>query len=354
MMRIVIGTDHAGFFLKKALSAHIRKLGYQVVDVGAHGTDTVDYPDYAELLGRTLIDGLAERGVLICGSGVGASVAANKMPGIRAGLCHDTYSAHQGVEHDDMNVLVLGGRVIGVEMARQLVRAFLGARFSGDDRHLRRLTKVITMENPLNALQNYGQSVWFDYIRRSLITSGELQRMIDDDGLRGVTSNPAIFEKAIAGSTDYKDILTATYSRKLDAKTLYERIAVREIQEAADLLRPVYDRSMKRDGYLSLEVSPTLAHETQGTHEEARRLWKAVARPNVMIKVPATGEGIPAIQRWISEGSSVNATLLFSQEAYERVAEAYLAGLEKLAASKGDLSRVASVASVASFFVSRI
>ena len=122
-MRIVIGTDHAGFFLKKALSAHIRKLGYQVVDVGAHGTDTVDYPDYAELLGRTLIDGLAERGVLICGSGVGASVAANKMPGIRAGLCHDTFSAHQGVEHDDMNVLVLGGRVIGPELARELVTA---------------------------------------------------------------------------------------------------------------------------------------------------------------------------------------------------------------------------------------
>src|SRR5437762_1993483 len=199
-MRIVIGTDHAGFFLKKELSAHIRKLGYQVVDVGAHGTDTVDYPDYAELLGRTLIDGLAERGVLICGSGVGASVAANKMPGIRAGLCvcpvyahatdtvyypdyaellgrtlidglaergvlicgsgvgasvaankmpgiraglcHDTFSAHQGVEHDDMNVLVLGGRVIGPELARELVTAYLGATFSGEERHQRRLKKV--------------------------------------------------------------------------------------------------------------------------------------------------------------------------------------------------------------------
>src|SRR5207249_3478392 len=141
-MRIVIGTDHAGFFLKKELSAHIRKLGYQVVDVGAHGTDTVDYPDYAELLGRTLIDGLAERGVLICGSGVGASVAANKMPGIRAGLCHDTYSAHQGVEHDDMNVLVLGGRVIGPELARELVTTYLGAGFTHEERHRRRLQKI--------------------------------------------------------------------------------------------------------------------------------------------------------------------------------------------------------------------
>src|SRR5438876_12214518 len=146
MMRIVIGTDHAGFFLKKALSAHIRKLGYQVVDVGAHGTDTVDYPDYAELLGRTLIDGLAERGVLICGSGVGASVAANKMPGIRAGLCHDTYSAHQGVEHDDINVLVLGSRVIGVKLAEDLVKAFLDAKFTNEERHVRRLGKVRALE----------------------------------------------------------------------------------------------------------------------------------------------------------------------------------------------------------------
>src|SRR5206468_6047162 len=150
MMRIVIGTDHAGFFPKKALSAHIRKLGYQVVDVGAHGTDTVDYSDYAELLGRTLIDGLAERGVLICGSGVGASVAANKMPGIRAGLCHDTYSAHQGVEHDDRNVLVLGGRVIGPELARELVTAYLGARFSGEERHQRRLKKVSALEERMH------------------------------------------------------------------------------------------------------------------------------------------------------------------------------------------------------------
>jgi beta-phosphoglucomutase family hydrolase/RpiB/LacA/LacB family sugar-phosphate isomerase len=149
-MRIVIGTDHAGFGLKQELSAHIRRLGYQVVDVGTHGTDTVDYPDYAERLGRTLMDGLAERGVLICGSGVGASVAANKMPGIRAGLCHDTYSAHQGVEHDDMNVLVLGGRVIGPELARELVTAYLGARFSGEERHKRRLQKVSALEERMH------------------------------------------------------------------------------------------------------------------------------------------------------------------------------------------------------------
>lgn len=350
-MRVAIGSDHAGFELKETLKAYLKDLHYDVVDLGTHSTAPVDYPDYAEAVGVAVRGDRADRGIMVCGSGVGASIAANKVPGIRAGLCHDTYSAHQGVEHDDMNVLVLGGRVIGVEMARELVRAFLGARFSGDLRHLRRLTKLIAIENPLRALQVQGQSVWLDYIRRSVITSGELQRLIDEDGLRGVTSNPAIFEKAIAGSTDYLDILTAVDSRNLDAKTLYERIAVRDIQTAADLLRPVYDQSKKRDGYVSLEVSPNLARNTDGTLDEARRLWKAVSRPNVMIKVPATAEGIPAIQQLIAEGLNVNVTLLFSLESYERVAEAYLAGLERLA---GRGEKLDQVASVASFFISRI
>jgi ribose 5-phosphate isomerase B len=146
-MRIVISSDHAGFPLKEDLTAFIRQLGHQVVDVGTHSTEPVDYPDYAEALSKALLDGLAERGVLICGSGVGASVAANKLPGIRAGLCHDTYSAHQGVEHDDMNVLVLGGRVIGPELARELVTAYLGATFTGEERHLRRLQKLSALED---------------------------------------------------------------------------------------------------------------------------------------------------------------------------------------------------------------
>ena len=150
-MRIVIGSDHAGFPLKDDLSAYIRQLGHQVVDVGTHSTEAVDYPDYAEVLSKTILDGQAERGVLICGSGVGASVAANKLPGIRAGLCHDTYSAHQGVEHDDMNVLVLGGRVIGPELARELVTAYLGATFTGEERHRRRWQKVHVLEGRYSA-----------------------------------------------------------------------------------------------------------------------------------------------------------------------------------------------------------
>jgi len=205
--------------------------------------------------------------------------------------------------------------------------------------------------NPLQELQDYGQSVWLDYIRRGLLTSGELVRMVKDDGVRGVTSNPAIFEKAISGSTDYREVLEDLASLCQDAKTLFELVAVRDIQDAADVLRPVYDESDGRDGYVSIEVSPTLARDTAGTVDEARKLWKAVGRPNAMIKVPATLEGIPAVEQLISEGINVNVTLLFSRDYYARAAGAYIAGLKKRAAAGGELGRVASVAS---FFVSRI
>ncbi|TLD43634.1 MAG: bifunctional transaldolase/phosoglucose isomerase [Candidatus Jettenia ecosi] len=350
-MRIVIGSDHAGFELKEAVKAFLIEENRDVLDVGTYSKDPVDYPDYAEAVGTALRERRAERGIILCGSGVGASMAANRIPGIRAGLCHDTYSAHQGVEHDGMNVLVLGGRVVGIELARELIRAFLNASFTGEGRHLRRLAKMTAMENRLRALQVFGQSVWLDYIRRSLITSGELHRLIDEDGLRGVTSHPAIFEKAVAGSSDYKEILESPETRALDAKTLYENLAVSDIQHAADALRPVYEETLKRDGYVCLEVSPFLAHDTAGTMDEARRLWQTVGRDNLMIKIPATQQGIPAIHQLISEGINVNVTLLFAQEAYEQVAEAYIAGLEKFATRGGDLERVASVAS---FFISRI
>jgi transaldolase/glucose-6-phosphate isomerase len=206
--------------------------------------------------------------------------------------------------------------------------------------------------NPLKDLLKFGQSVWLDYIRRDLLTGGELKRLIDEDGLRGMTSNPIIFEKAISGSTDYADLLQSLQSRTdLDAKGRFEILAIRDIQDATDQLRPVYEDSKRRDGYVSLEVSPYLARDTQGTLQEARALWKAVGRENVMIKVPGTTEGIPAFQQLISEGINVNVTLLFAQEVYVRVAEAYIAGLEQFGASGGDVSRIASVAS---FFISRI
>jgi transaldolase len=194
--------------------------------------------------------------------------------------------------------------------------------------------------------------VWLDYIRRNIITNGDLKRMTEEEGVRGVTSNPSIFEKAIAGSSDYNDILATLKSRKdLDAKGRYEELAVRDIQDATNILRPIYDQTKRYDGYVSLEVSPYLAHDTKGTLEEARRLWKWVSRENLMIKVPGTKEGIPAFQQLISEGINVNVTLLFAQEVYEQVAQAYIAGLEQLAARGGDVTKSASVAS---FFISRI
>ena len=206
--------------------------------------------------------------------------------------------------------------------------------------------------NPLQDLAKYGQSVWLDYIRRTLIESGELARMVSDDGLGGVTSNPAIFEKAITGSTDYTEALVQLQKEKgLDAMAIYERIAIRDIQDAADVLRPVYERTKRRDGYVSFEVSPFLAKDTAGTIKDARRLWEAVNRPNLMVKIPATPEGIPAIEQAISEGININVTLLFAQDMYEKVARAYISGLNKWAASGGDVGRVASVAS---FFISRI
>src|SRR6202795_95695 len=205
--------------------------------------------------------------------------------------------------------------------------------------------------NPLKALLGYGQSPWMDYIRRDLLTGGGLRKYIDDDGLRGMTSNPSIFEKAITGSDLYSDILTSPDAKKLDAKGLFEKIAIRDVQDACDIFKSVYADSKRRDGYVSLDVSSYLAIASRGTMDEARRLWKSVNRPNVMIKIPATPEGIPAIRQTLEDGLNINITLLFAQSAYEQVAEAFLAALEARAAKGQDVSHIASVAS---FFVSRI
>ncbi|MEE9595884.1 MAG: transaldolase family protein, partial [Acidiferrobacterales bacterium] len=208
------------------------------------------------------------------------------------------------------------------------------------------------MTNPLIEIQQYGQSIWYDNIRRGLITSGELQLMVDDDGLLGVTSNPSIFEKALTGSPDYDQAVKALVAQGVgDAKDIYERLAIGDIQLAADVLYPAYERTDGRDGFISMEVSPYLAHDTQGTIAEARWLRATIGRDNVMIKVPATPEGLPAIRQLISEGININVTLLFAVEIYEAVANAYMEGLEQLAEAGGNLRRVASVASV---FISRM
>ncbi len=205
--------------------------------------------------------------------------------------------------------------------------------------------------NPLLELENLGQSIWMDFIHRGMISSGDLKRLIEEDGVSGVTSNPSIFEKAIGEGHDYDDAIRTLTAEGRNAAEIYQILTVQDIQMVADLLRPTYDETEGRDGFISLEVSPKLAYNTKGTIEEARRLWSLVQRPNVMSKVPGTQPGLAAIQQLTAEGLNINITLLFGLPRYREVANAYLAGLEALAAKGADLRQVTSVAS---FFLSRI
>lgn len=206
------------------------------------------------------------------------------------------------------------------------------------------------MTNPAREVQRIGQSIWLDYICRDLLRSGEFQRLIEL-GISGVTSNPTIFEKSITGSTDYDESLLALAQAGRNTEEIYEALVIEDIRAAADLLRPIYNNTNGADGYVSLEVNPLLAYDTESTITEAKRLFSTLARPNVMIKVPATPEGIPAIRHLTGEGINVNATLIFSLAMYQQVREAYIAGLEERSRTGRDLGQVASVAS---FFVSRL
>lgn len=206
-------------------------------------------------------------------------------------------------------------------------------------------------KNPLKKLEKFGQSIWLDYIRRDLITSGELLQLIENDGLRGITSNPAIFQKAIAESNIYDADIRKMASQNKDINAIYETISQQDVQSAADVFRPLYENTKGEDGYVSLEVNPHLANDTKGTIEEGRRLWVALNRPNVLIKVPATAEGLPAIRQLIKEGINVNVTLLFGLPRYREVAEAFIDGLEERSAQGKPIDNIASVAS---FFLSRI
>lgn len=203
----------------------------------------------------------------------------------------------------------------------------------------------------LEKILKLGQSVWLDNLSRQILNSGELKGLIEDKGVRGLTSNPAIFQKAISGSDAYESDIEKFTNEGLERKAIYERLAVADIQRAADLFRPVYDSSNKEDGYVSLEVQPSLVYDTEGTVEEARRLWNSVDRPNVMIKVPGTKEGLPAITQLLGEGMNINVTLLFSVDRYRDVTTAYLDGLQLRLDQGGSIK---DIASVASFFLSRI
>ncbi len=207
------------------------------------------------------------------------------------------------------------------------------------------------MANPLQELSKLGQSVWYDNIDRAQLASGQFQGMLDEDAIVGVTSNPTIFGKAISSGHAYDEQMSQLISQGKNISDIYEAVVIQDIRTVADILRPIYDRTEGQDGYVSLEVSPDLAHDTEGTLAEARRFWKMVERPNLMIKIPATPEGIPAIRQAISEGISINVTLIFSLDSYRAVTDAYLSGLEE---RSGRGENIRTIASVASFFVSRV
>ena len=206
-------------------------------------------------------------------------------------------------------------------------------------------------QNPLLNIQEFGQSIWQDYIQRNIILSGELKQLIDEDGIRGVTSNPSIFDTAIAGSDDYDDDIRDMAMEDKSIEDIYRFLTIRDVRQAADLFRPLYDRSEGKYGFVSLEVNPHLAYNENGTIREARELWKALDRPNVFIKVPATWEGLRCIRRLIADGINVNVTLLFGLQRYREVTDAFISGLEDRAAQGNPIDRVVSVAS---FFLSRI
>ncbi len=209
----------------------------------------------------------------------------------------------------------------------------------------------MTAQSPIARLNDYGQSPWYDNIRRSLLDGGDLARMIDEDGIRGVTSNPTIFEKAISAGNEYDDVIRSLARQGLSSEAIGWELLIEDVGTAADILRPAHDAAGGADGFVSIEVAPDLAADTEGTIVQARDLHQRLARPNVMVKIPATPEGVPAIEEMIASGRNINVTLIFSLVRYGEVIEAYLSGLERLAAAGGDLS---TVNSVASFFVSRV
>jgi transaldolase len=356
-MKVAIAADHAGLPLRPTIADAVRDAGHEPLLYGPDiaPPEGIDYPLAAKAVAEALDATDAERGILVCGSGAGVTIAANKLPGIRAAYAADHYTGHQMVEHDHVNVLTLGARVMGPAVAAEIVEAFVNAVPSIEDRHLRRLGEVLDFErersmNAATLLHDAGQSLWLDNITRALLTSGTLARYIADLAVTGLTSNPTIFDKAITGSADYDEQIRSLLAAGTAGEDLFFELALLDLTKAASLLRAIWDATRGIDGWVSLEVSPKLAHDTKSTIDEAKALHEKAATPNLFIKVPGTPEGIPAIEELVAAGVSVNVTLLFSREQYQPAAEAYLRGLERRRESGLDLDVVASVASV---FISR-
>jgi transaldolase/glucose-6-phosphate isomerase len=365
-MRIAIASDHAGFELKELLISRLSaEPDLSLVDLGTHAAaPPVDYPDYAAAAAWAAVRGEVDRAIVVCGSGAGACIAAAKVPGSRAFFAGDTYTAHQGVEHDNGNVLCLGERVTGPELAVEIARAYIRAQFTDQERHRRRVAKVSAIEAesefPTEALLRQGQSIWMDTISRGMLTSGELRRLAWGDRVAGVTSNPTIFEKAMGHEPEYEQPARELAAQGKSAEEIYWALAIEDIQGATDVLRSVYELTDGSDGYVSLECAPAIANDTQATIDQTADLFKRVGRPNLMIKIPATPAGVPAIEESIAHGINVNITLMFSVQLYEEVAHAYIRGLERFFSGRESInlshreSRRPAPMSVASFFVSRV
>jgi transaldolase len=355
-VKVAIAADHAGLPLRPTIADAVRAAGHEPL---LYGPDTappegIDYPLVAKAVADALEATDAERGILVCGSGAGVTIAANRLPGIRAAYAADHYTGHQMVEHDHVNVLTLGARVMGPEVATEIVDAFVNAVPSTEERHLRRLGEVLAFErdrsmNAATRLHDIGQSLWLDNITRALFSSGTLARYIADLAVTGLTSNPTIFDKALTGSSDYDEQVQSLLATGMEGEQLFFELALVDLTKAASLFRPVWDASGGVDGWVSLEVSPKLAHDTKSTVDEAKALHDKAATPNLFVKVPGTPEGVLAIEELIASGVPINVTLLFSREHYEAAADAYLRGLER----RKELGLGLDVASVASVFISR-
>src|SRR6202048_1431904 len=267
-MRIAIASDHAGFHLKELLLNRLAaEPDLEIVDLGTHAAPPpVASPAYAQAAAEAVVRGDVDRAIMVCGSGAGACIAADKVPGARAFYAGDTYTAHQGVEHDDGNVLCLGERVTGPELALEIARAFLRAQYTDQERHRRRVGKIAAIEAasnfPSEALLRQGQSIWIDNIARSMLNSGELRTLAWDDRVAGVTSNPTIFEKAMGHGPEYEGPARKLAEQGKGAEDIYWALAIEDIQGAADILRATYELTDGRDGYVSLGCAPAVANDT--------------------------------------------------------------------------------------------
>ena len=331
-MRVAIASDHAGVGLQETTIDAIRRAGHEPVIIG-QATEGDDYPDVALAVGGAIRSGQAQRGVVLCGSGAGVTVAANKIPLVRAALAYDTYTARQMVQHDDVNVLALGARVIGPAVAADVVEAFVGAEFSGAERHARRLSKVLAMEatrvrGAAADVLARGQRLWLDGIEASALDDGRMAHWIGDYAVTGATTAPDGLA-AMLRTDVYRDRLAAHLAGgDTEPESLALSLALDDAVATADLLRGFHAATAGADGYVSIDLPPALIDDVDGTLELARRLHGTAGRRNLMIKVPGTHAGHAAARRLIAEGIPVHVTLVFSVEQCHAAANAYLDGIE--------------------------